>query len=249
MGIAAVGLLCLAFVLLIAALISGLFCYSLMRTMNGVSRRNRQIVPGLVWLHMLHLLGTVTSIIPVAGEFISPVFAVGVGIWDLVMVFKIAGSLRAEYKSRKMRVGKQTFGRSVGVPWACFIIGLPVVSFIVGLVVEAMGADQDLIMIFGGVALLALLVQAVLFVIYWVEIHGYGTKLLEDGGGGRRRTAEEEDYADGWVRPRRRRSRAREDEDDEDEDDRPRNRRRDEEDDDEDDRPRRRRRRDEDDDD
>lgn len=243
-GLLAAGFLCLALVFLIGAVISGLFCYSLSRTMAAVRPRNRRMPAGLVWLHLIHLLGTGTGVIPVVGMYLSAVIAIGAGVWDIVMVLKIAASVRAEYKAQKLRIGNDNFGKTVGLTWACMVLGLPIVGLLVGIGVEAIGVDQDLVAIFGIVVLLAYVVLLVLFIMYWVQIHGYGTRIRESGGG-RRRSAEEDDYEDDY-RPRR--GRARRDEDDEDEEERPRRRRRDEDDDEEDDRPRRRRRRDEDDD-
>jgi hypothetical protein len=223
-------LICIGIFLLIILGIYIFFCVSMQRTMSAVRPKNRKIAPGLVWLHMMHLGGAV----PIIGILFSVIACV----WDLIMVLKIAESLRKEYKSRGWRVGTENFGKTTGLVWTIGgLLGLPV-----GVVIGFLGdtIDQDLMGIIGLALIAVLLVMFICFIIYWVQIHGYGTKLIE-AGGGRRRTAEEEDYDEDYQ-PRRGRSRRR-DEDDDDEDDAPRSRRRrDDDDDEEEDRPRRRRR-------
>jgi len=265
-GMEAAGLLCVGVVLIPVAIVSGLFCLSLMRTMSAVAPRNRQIPAGLVWLHMLHLLALPAGLVPTVGDFIRPVLQSLVGVWDIVMVFKIAGSLHSEFRARKIRSRRKDYGRSVGLPWACVVAGVPIIDLAAVILMEGAGVDEDFVMILGLVALFVLCIQLALFIIYWVQIYGYGTE-LGAGTKRRRRTDEEEDYEDGY-RPRRRSRRRddddededededesprarrrRRDDDDEDEDEPPRRRRRVEDDDEDEDRPRRRRRRDEDDD-
>ena len=241
-GVEAIGLMCGGFLMLVGAVISGVFCLSLQRTMAAVAPRNRQMPAGLVWLHLLNVLYWLTREIPVVGPYLGPVIGIFVGGWDVLMVLKIAGSIRGEYKARKLPTKRKDFGRKVGLPWACIWIGIPVVQLLTGTLLEQLGADDDLIGVVGLMLLFLHIVQLALFVIYWVQIYGYGTELQD--GGRKRRTAEEEDYEEDY-RPQRRRSRRRDEDDEEEEDDAPRSRRRrrDEDEEEDDDAPRSRRRR------
>jgi hypothetical protein len=239
-------LICVGIFLLIILGIYIFFCVSMQRTMNAIKPKNRLFPPGLVWLHLLHLGG----IVPILGI----VLGIAAAVWDLIMVLKIAGSLHKEFKSRGWRIGNEQFGKSTGLVWTIGSLALTPIGVLLGFLDNFL--DQDLIGIIS-LALVALgLAMFVCFIIYWVQIHSLGTKLIE-AGGGRRRTAEEDDYDDDYQprgRSRRRddddddapRSRRRRDDEDDEEEDRPR-RRRQVDDEDEDDRPRRRRRDDDDD--
>jgi hypothetical protein len=227
MAFLAGALICVGIFLLIILGIYIFFCVSMQRTMSAIKPKNRQFAPGLVWLHMLHLGGAV--------PFIGILFSIAAAVWDLFMVLKIAESLRKEYKSRGWRIGKENFGKSTGLVWTIGnLLGLPV-GFVIGFLSDTV--DQDLMGIVSLALVAVLLGMFVCFIIYWVQIHGLGTKLRE-AGGGRRRTAEEDDYDDDYQPRGRSRRRADEDEDD---DDAPRSRRRRADDDDDEDRPRRRR--------
>ena len=251
-------LICVGIFLLLVIGLYVWFCISMQRTMSAIRPKNRQIPPGLVWLHMLHL----GSGIP----FIGILFGIIASVWDLIMVLKIAESLRREFKTRGWKTRTEAFGKTTGLIWTVGGLILVPVGFVIGLFGDDISDD-----LMGIIALALVAVGLAMFccfIIYWVQIHGYGTKLREDGGARRRRTEEEDDYDDDYQ-PRRRRSRRHDDDDDDDDEDAPRSRRRqrdedddedddrsrrirrradDEDDEDDEDRPRRRRRRDDDDD-
>ena len=229
-GVLAAGvgvLVCAGVCILIVLAIYIFFCLSLQKTMNEIRPKNREIPSGLVWLHMLHLLG----VVPIVGIVIG----VAASIWDLFMVIKISGSLRKEFRSRGWRSSNESFGKPVGLAWTVTSL----VTTPAGLVFQLVGGqigDPNFAMVLGILVLALTLTVLICFIMYWVQIAGYGSRLRASGG--RRRDQLEDDYDDEYVNDRRPRH-------DDDDDERPR-RRRDEDDDEDDDRPRRRRRNDDD---
>jgi hypothetical protein len=165
-------------------------------------------------------------------------------VWDLIMVLKLAGSLQREFEDRGWRTSGEGFGRPVGLIWT---VG-QLATLPLGLIFRFVGpqfGNQSVAMAVGLVMVGLGLALFVCWIVYWVQMAGYGKRLREGyrgyGTGGieddyddeymdRRGRHDEDD--DDFDRPRRRR--------DEDEDDRPR-RRREVRDDEDFDRPRRRR--------
>lgn len=144
-----------------------------------------------------------------------PLFA---GVWFPIMALETIWSLRREFEARGWHRRGDDYGRKMWITWQT----IPLAGYLF-----------IFIPLIGPFILLACgLAALVCFIIYLVQISGFGRQLA-DGG------YDEDDYGD---RPRSRSRRAA-DVDDEYEDDRPRNRRRDDDDydDDEEDRPRRRR--------
>jgi hypothetical protein len=90
-------------VLAIAIAVQIMFLLSLSKCLKQISPRNRRMEPGQVWL----------ALIPIFGF-----------IWTIIMVLKIADSLRDEFEDRGFR-GDGDFGKTIGL---VFIIG----SFICG---------------------------------------------------------------------------------------------------------------------
>ena len=238
-------LFCMGLFLIVVLAIYIFFCLTLQRTQSEVHPRNRQIPPGLVWLHMLHLGGA----IPLLGIVIG----IAASVWDVVMVLKLSASLKAEFEDRGWSTAHEGFGRPVGLIWSVGqLAGLPV-----GLVLNLVGPQQlagnrGLLLGIAGVMIAYGLTLLVCWILYWVQMAGYGRRLRERGGGyGYRPGSAEEDYDDEYRGPRHRRPEDDEDDFDrpvrrrpaveDDEDDRPRRRRVDGYDDEEDDRPRRRR--------
>lgn len=203
----AMALICVLLVGVIWLVVLIFFCLTLQRTQKEVRPRNRLIPAGLVWLHLIHL----ASIIPIAGYLIDLL----VGVWDLIMVLKIAGSLKREFEDRGWGTGTEGFGRTVGITWAvCLMIEVPV-SVAMNFIGPQMGQPEILLAV-GAVFLMIWLTGIVLRIIYWVQMAGYGRRLRESYGGyGYRRGTVEEDYDDDY-RPKRYRD------DDYDRDDRPR---------------------------
>jgi hypothetical protein len=184
---------CMLLVLVVVLAIYIFFCLTLMRTQSEVHPRNRLIPAGLVWLHLLHLGGS----IPILGIVVS----IGASVWDLIMVIKLAGSLKLEFEDRGWGTEGEGFGRTVGLIWSIGqLAGLPL-----GLVFNLLGPQQvkDPAIAFGivGVVLVFALTLLVCWIIYWVQMAGYGRRLREDRGvyG---RGGVEEDYDDEF-RPRR----------------------------------------------
>jgi hypothetical protein len=231
---AAAVLICVGVVLVLGLVLMILFCVTLQRTQTEVRPRNRQIPPGLVWLHLIHL----GSIIPLVG----PLIGLGGSVWDLIMVLKLSGSLQREFEDRGEPSGGG-YGKAVGLIWA----GSGMVTGVLGIayaIIEQVGGinpvGNEPVVIGIGLLFLALwLTGLVCWIIYWVQMAGYGRQLRE-----RRREyatgSIEEDFDDEMRGPRRGRDRDFDDLDEE--DDRRSRRRRYDEDDDFDDRRGRRRR-------
>ena len=193
-GALAFACICISVVLIGVLALYIFFCLTLQRTMSEVRPRNRTIPAGLVWLHMLHLGGA----IPFAGIVVG----IAASVWDLIMVLKIATSLKNEFEDRDWRTDGEGFGRPVGLIWT--IIALAATPL--GLAMNLLGQQVNnpsvmlpiviVLLVFG-------LTSFVCWIIYWVQMAGYGRRLRERGGyGGYRRGSVEEDYDDEY-RPRR----------------------------------------------
>ena len=74
-----------------------LFLLTLMRTMKEVDERDREIQPGMVFLVLIPLFGTV---------------------WAILMVPKIARSLKKEFDNRGWNTSSEGFGQTAGSIWA-----------------------------------------------------------------------------------------------------------------------------------
>jgi hypothetical protein len=155
--------------------------------------------------------------------FVGPVVGLGASIWDLIMVLKLGGSLKNEFDDRGWHTDGEGFGRIVGVIWCICQLTGHLVSIGLNLVGPQI-ADPTIaiaiVAVFGALWLTGI----VCWIIYWIQMAGYGRRLRE-GKRGYRRGSIEEDYDDEY-RPSRRRY-----EDDDDDEDFGR-RRRDEDDDD-----------------
>lgn len=219
-------LVCIAVMLAAILAIYIFFCLTLQRTQSEVHPRNRLIPPGTVWLHLVHLAGS----IPIIGI----VFGLAASVWDLIMVIKLSGSLKLEFEDRGWRTDGEGFGRITGLVWTIGqLAGLPL-GFAIGLVGPRV--NEPAVMIAVLVALAGLgITLLVCWIVYWVQMAGYGRRLRE-GRRAYRRGSIEDDYDDEFRGPRRapadgdafdfdddepRRRRA---DDDEDNEDRPRRR-------------------------
>jgi len=178
-GLAVGVLICVGIVLLVAITIAICFCLSMQRTLNEVRERNRAMSPGLVWLYLI------------------PLFNV---FWAIYMVLKIAESLRNEFSYRGWRTGTESFGKTVGMFWS---VG-NVASFFLGCTIGAVDAavkDPAVSAILNLVNMAVSLALLVCWIIYWVQIYQYGTRLRE-GRRGYARGSIEEDFDDEYGRPR-----------------------------------------------
>lgn len=180
-------------VLVVFLVIHIFFCLTLMRTQTEVHPRNRLIPPGLVWLHLLHLGG----FIPILGYVIG----IGASIWDLIMVFKLAGSLKLEFEDRGWGTEGEGLGRPVGLIWTIGQLAIVPLGLVINLLGRQQLNDPAIAFGFGGVLLVLGLTAFVCFIIYWVQMAGYGRRLREDRGV-YARGGVEEDYDDEF-RPRR----------------------------------------------
>lgn len=191
----AAALICLLTIGLVWVVVLIFFCLTLQRTQREVRRRNRLIPPGLVWLHLIHL----AQIIPIAGFVID----LCTSVWDLIMVLKLAGSLRQEFEDRGWHTDSEGFGKIVGIMWAvCLMVQVPL-SVAMNLLGPQMGQPAVMYAVLA-VFFMVWLTGIVLRIIYWVQIAGYGRRLRERYGSyrGYERGSVEEDYDDDY-RPRR----------------------------------------------
>lgn len=201
MGILAGMLVCVAIVLVVVLVIQIFFLLNLHRTLAAVRERNREMSPGMVWLTLIPLFGTV---------------------WAIIMVPKIANSLRNEFEARGWRTEGEGFARTTGMLWAWGAVASILLSVLQNVLQFADMAPIAMI-----VSLASLPVSLgilVCWIMFWVQTYQYRTRL-----GQRARSSIEEDYDDEIDGPRR-----------DEYDDRPR-RNRDDFNDRDDDRPRRKR--------
>lgn len=127
-GAALGGLACIfAFVFLFVGvflIIRVFYLLACSRCFQQIAPHRRGMQPGLVWLCLIPLFGTV---------------------WEVVMMFKLAESLRAEYRARRMR-GDDDFGQTAAI---IFIIGFAVpIASLVGFImhwVKVVGYTNELL--------------------------------------------------------------------------------------------------------
>lgn len=82
-------------------------------------------------------------------------------VWQFIMVNRIADSLKAEFESRNIQVTEARPGAQLGVAYCTLMV-------------------CGIIPILGGLATLA---GFVCWIIYWVKINGYKTKLVQANSG------------------------------------------------------------------
>jgi hypothetical protein len=186
-------LACMAVMLAAVLAIYIFFCLTLQRTQTEVHPRNRLIPPGTVWLHLLHLAGA----IPLVGI----VFGLAASVWDIVMVVKLSGSLKLEFEDRGWRTDGEGFGRVTGLVWSVGqLAGLPL-GFAIGFLGPQV--KEPAVMIAVLVALAGLgITLLICWIVYWVQMAGYG-KRLREGHRGYRTGSIEDDYDDEFRAPRR----------------------------------------------
>jgi hypothetical protein len=168
-----------------------LFYITLMRCLQRIQPRNRDMEPGMVFLNLIPCFGLV---------------------WIFITVNKIGSSLQKEFYSRRWRTEGEGFGTSVGVAYGALICA-SVIPYIGSLFAIA---------------------SLVCFIIYWIQIAGYSSRLAEpfdpsrvdddyDDDYERRRLPRadrDRDYDDDRIREDRRDDRIREERRDDDYDDR-----------------------------
>jgi len=165
------GFMCV--VVAIALVIAIFYFLTLQKALNRVSRRNRLMEPGLVWLGII------------------PVFSV---IWSFFIATRVPDSLRNEFRDQGRDDGTD-YGRGIGLANA--IIGAISVPL---QVISNVSRDAA----FGFVMFPVGLASLVLFIIFWVKIAGYSSKLAAPApyprGGEEFDDEEHDDYPD--RRPR-----------------------------------------------
>jgi hypothetical protein len=117
--------------------ISIFFCLTLMRCLQRVQPRNRDMEPGSVWLNLI------------------PCFEM---VWIFITVLKIASSLQKEWRSRRCPMEGEVFGQGVGIAFAALSLA--------GMIPY--------------IGVLFSIASLVCFIIYWVQIAGYSSKLASE---------------------------------------------------------------------
>ncbi|MFO0863581.1 MAG: hypothetical protein U0744_02790 [Gemmataceae bacterium] len=176
------------FVILAVVVVVGVFyCLTLFKAMEKVSPRNRLMASGLVWLAMI------------------PYFNI---VWAFFNAINVPGSLRNEFRDRGMDDGSD-YGKNLGLigaglSAASTVIGLLANLFTVGAVQGQFGAPQ----VGGGAMILGLLSSAmslgwfVIFIIFWVKIAGYSSRLSMGGSALSDRGYDDRDFDDAPRRDR-----------------------------------------------
>jgi hypothetical protein len=170
-------LLCIGIIIVIALAIQILFLLNLHWTLAAVKERNRELSPGMVWLSLIPLFGM---------------------IWVIIMVPKIANSLRNEFEDRGWSTANEGFGRTVGMLWAWGGVANMVLSIAQN--AAQFGQQQEVAMMLGLLGCPLGLAILVCWIMFWVQTYQY-RKRLTDGPRGYREDSLEDDYDD--RRPRR----------------------------------------------
>lgn len=136
------------------------FLISMQRALKRCSPENRALSPRLVWLGLI------------------PVFNL---VWQFVVVVALGRSLGNEYRARGLR-GPARPGLSLGIAMAC-VWAVSIVAYF-GLWASVLGAlgrrlneYYSALSIFGLAGIL-FLAGLVLWIIYWVKIHQYSSRLV-----------------------------------------------------------------------
>ncbi|MEZ6141844.1 MAG: hypothetical protein R3B84_14830 [Zavarzinella sp.] len=149
-------LICVGIFLIVMLVVYILFLLTLQNTMNSVHPDNRTMAPGLVWL----------LLVPILNIF-----------WMFFVVLKISESLANEYRDRGLNTRGDSFGKTMGL----IVAGLSIATIALSGVSGALrGNDLDVAgpgMIVGLLSNFLSLVQLVCWIVYWVQIAGYGSTL------------------------------------------------------------------------
>jgi hypothetical protein len=171
-------LLCIGIILVIYLVVYILFLLNLHRTLAEVAERNRELSPGLVWLSLI------------------PLFNI---VWNIIMVAKIANSLKNEFSDRGWSTQNEGFARTTGMIWAWGGVASVVLSIIQN---GAQFADaRPIAMVLGLLSCPLSLAIFICWIMFWVQTHGYKVRLRE-GERGYGSGSPEEDYDDNYRRPR-----------------------------------------------
>jgi len=170
--------ICFLVFLAVLLLLSILFLITLYQTQSQVREPNRELSPGLVWLTLIPLFGT---------------------IWAAIMVPKLSNSLRREFEDRGLGTDAEGFGYVPGMIWAWGGIANLVLS-----VLQNVLRFADLAPIAFLLSLLGLplgIAVLVCWIIYWVQMYKYG-KRLREGQPGYPEGSLEADYDEDFRQPR-----------------------------------------------
>ncbi|MEZ6142642.1 MAG: hypothetical protein R3B84_18940 [Zavarzinella sp.] len=189
-------LICFGIVLLLVLIVAILFLATLQSTLGSVQPANRALAPALVWLLLL----------PVINIF-----------WLFVVVLKMAESLQNEYRDRGWNTQGESFGKTTGLSTAVLIMVSIIIHGLSSLLQMNNLEDFAPAAAFGLMGNLLILVILVGFIIYWVQIGGYGGKLRRSFDE-RHRPKRGYDF-DEYERKRRRRERGGRRNDDQDHED------------------------------
>jgi hypothetical protein len=146
--------------LAIGVTVQAFFLYTLTRTLREVAGPNRAIAPRTVWLSI------VLNLLPIAGS-----------VWEALVVARLGRSLRREFEDRGWLTDGEGFGRTPGLLWAWgglayFPVALLGPYFLVqGNLLAASITGVAELPIEGGLF--------VCFILYWVRMWQYGTRLRD----------------------------------------------------------------------
>jgi hypothetical protein len=149
----ALGMFCLiAGVALAVGLIVAIFyLLTLQKALSRVSPRNRLMEPGMVWLMLVPCVNI---------------------IWQFMIAINVPGSLRNEFRDRGRDDGSD-YGKSIALT-NCI---LGIVSGLIGNGVSRMPNTERIGLLISGVGSL---LGLVLFIVFWVRIAGYSSRLAAD---------------------------------------------------------------------
>jgi hypothetical protein len=112
-------------ILLIALGIQAMFLLTMSKCLKQIAPRNRQMEPGSVWLCLIPLFGIV---------------------WTIIMILRVAYSLRDEYDDRRLR-GDGDFGKTLGIVYivSAFICGIVALVCFIMYWVKIAGYTRELV--------------------------------------------------------------------------------------------------------
>jgi hypothetical protein len=131
-GLAGLGMIMCFYGVIIAAsiVVQIFFLLTMSRCLKQISRRNRQMEPGQVWLCLIPIFGFV---------------------WTILMIIRVADSLADEYYDRGLR-GDGDFGKTLGIVYlvSAFVCGPVALVVFIMYWVKIAGYTRELIADRGG---------------------------------------------------------------------------------------------------
>jgi hypothetical protein len=148
-------LLCIGVALVVSIVIFIFYLLTLQKALGRVSPENRLMAPGLVWLSLI------------------PCFTY---IWAFFVARRVPDSLRNEFRYRGRDDGSD-YGKAIGLTVAVLnALSTMVANF------ATLSGRAEVRTGVGYVSLLMGLLCLVLFIVFWVKIANYSSRLAEVGG-------------------------------------------------------------------